>query len=81
MTLTNPLPVSMAPTIMSDDPERDRKDADAMLASGAGVALIGALSFAVGGAVCPVCVVAAPALLAVGAVRRLRARRAGVAGG
>jgi hypothetical protein len=55
--------------------DEETKAADSMLATGAGVAAIGAVSLVVGGAICPACVVAAPALLAIGAVRRLRTRR------
>jgi len=43
-----------------------------MIFAGAGIGLLGALTAAIGGAVCPVCVVAAPALIGVGAFRRWR---------
>jgi len=52
-----------------------KKDADALLAAGAGIGAIGLLGLAIGSAVCPVCVVAAPTLLGIGAVRRWRASR------
>ncbi len=53
----------------------ERKDANAMMATGAGIAVIGIAGAVIGGAACPICVVAAPALLGIGAVRRLRARK------
>lgn len=56
------------------DAARDRdREANATLLTGASVAAIGALG-AVMGAVCPLCVVAAPALLGVGAIQKWRAR-------
>jgi hypothetical protein len=55
--------------------EREIRDANAMLRAGAGIGAIGAFGLVAFGAVCPVCVVAAPVLLGVGAVRRWRGRR------
>lgn len=56
--------------------ERDEKrDANAMMVAGVGVGALGAVTAAIGGALCPVCVVAAPALLGIGAYRRWRAGR------
>lgn len=52
-----------------------RGEANRAVGMGLGIGLIGLASAALLGAVCPVCVVAAPALLATGAVRHLRARR------
>ncbi|MBN8231264.1 hypothetical protein JYK02_27470 [Corallococcus macrosporus] len=46
-----------------------------LLASGLGVGAVGALGALVTGAVCPLCIVATPALLAVGLVQKWRARR------
>lgn len=43
--------------------------------AGVGIGVLGVVSAALGGAVCPVCVIAAPALVAVGAVRRWRSPR------
>ena len=43
--------------------------------SGVGIGLFGVVSAAIGGAVCPICVVAAPLLLGVGAVRTVQASR------
>lgn len=50
-------------------------EANSLIASGAGIAAIGIAGAMVSGAVCPVCVVAAPALLGLGAVRKLRAAK------
>lgn len=61
---------------MSDgDDAADKRDANALMLGGVGVAAIGVLGAAIGGAVCPVCIVAAPAMLGLGAFRRLRAAR------
>lgn len=60
---------------MSADPDDDtREDANRLLMAGAGVGAIGVASAIVGAAVCPVCVVAAPALLGAGAYKRWRSR-------
>lgn len=40
--------------------------------TGAGIGVLGAVSAIIGGAVCPLCVVAAPALIGMGAYRRWR---------
>lgn len=56
------------------DASRER-DASAMIAAGVGVGVIGVVSAAIGGAICPACVVAAPLLVGVGAYRKARARR------
>jgi uncharacterized membrane protein YebE (DUF533 family) len=53
--------------------EEDKRDAGAMLMTGAAIGVLGVVSAAIGGAVCPVCVVAAPALLGIGAYKRWRA--------
>lgn len=45
------------------------------MVSGVGIGLFGIVSAAIGGAVCPICVVAAPLLLGVGAVRTVQASR------
>jgi hypothetical protein len=55
--------------------KEDNNEANAMLAGGAAIAAIGIAGAIVGGAVCPVCVVAAPALLGIGAARKIRAAR------
>jgi hypothetical protein len=54
----------------------DNNEANTMLAGGAAIAAIGIAGAIVGGAVCPVCIVAAPALLGIGAARKIRAARA-----
>ena len=59
----------------SDAQREETRDANAMIAAGAGIGLLGVVTAAIGGAVCPVCVVAAPALVGVGALRRWRNRR------
>lgn len=56
--------------------EQAKRDATALMLSGAGIGVFGAVAAAIGGAVCPVCVVAAPALLGIGAFRRWRTTRA-----
>lgn len=60
-------------------PERDHegevRDANAMIASGIGVGALGAAAAVIGGAVCPVCIVAVPALVGAGAYKRWRACR------
>jgi hypothetical protein len=44
---------------------------------GLGIGAVGALSAAAFGAVCPVCVVAAPALLAMGVAKHVKAKSKG----
>lgn len=65
---------------MADDAgeHEDRKtsDANTMLLGGLGIGAFGLVSAAIGGAVCPVCVVAAPALLGIGAFKRWKEHRA-----
>ncbi len=66
---------------MTDD-EKSKKDpettdANTLIAGGIGIGAFGIISAAIGGAVCPVCVVAAPALLGVGAYKRWRAGKPG----
>ncbi len=58
----------------SDALSTDHEDANAMMATGAGIAAVGLASALIGGAACPVCIVAAPALLGIGAFRKWRAR-------
>ena len=64
---------------MADEEDREKdagaNDANSLIVGGLGIGAFGIISAAVGGAVCPVCVVAAPALLGVGAYRRWKARR------
>jgi hypothetical protein len=61
---------------MADDEDKKvdaaKSDANTLLAGGFGIGAFGLISAAVGGAVCPVCVVAAPVLLGVGAFSRWR---------
>ena len=56
----------------SSKDEDDRKHANTLMLGGLGIGTVGMIAAAVGGAVCPVCVVAAPALLCAGAFRRWR---------
>ena len=53
-----------------------RKEANSTIAMGLGIGAFGAASLALVGATCPLCVVAAPALVSWGLYKRLRARRA-----
>ncbi len=51
------------------------QEANGMLSMGAGIGAIGALSALAFGAVCPICVVATPALVGVGLYKRMRLHR------
>jgi hypothetical protein len=51
-----------------------RSEAKGYLLTGAGVAALGAVGAVVGGAVCPLCIVATPALLGIGFYKAWRAR-------
>lgn len=51
------------------------RDANSMIASGIGIGVLGAAAAAISGAVCPLCIVAVPALVGAGAYKRWRARR------
>lgn len=57
------------------DSQAERREATELIVSGVGVGVLGTVAAAISGAVCPVCVVAAPALIGVGAYRRWRASR------
>ena len=63
---------------MADDKQDEKNlttaDANTLIAGGLGIGAFGLIAAAIGGAVCPVCVVAAPALLGVGAYKRWKAR-------
>lgn len=67
-------PEPVAPASRTADGEEVR-DASQLMAYGAAIGVIGLGGALISGAVCPVCVVAAPALLGAGIVKRLRARR------
>jgi hypothetical protein len=64
----------------------ERAEGNSLLAAGLGVGVIGAASGALLGAVCPLCIVAAPALIGagvykhIGASRRSRRARRGTSG-
>jgi hypothetical protein len=55
--------------------EAATRAATELIASGIGIGVLGTVAAVISGAVCPVCVVAAPALIGVGAYRRWRAAR------
>ena len=66
---------------MADD-EKSKKDpettdANTLILGGLGIGAFGIVSAAIGAAVCPVCVVAGPALLGVGAYKRWKAAARG----
>ena len=54
----------------------DHRESNQTLATSAGIGAFGAITALVGAAACPVCVVAAPALLGVGIYQRWRERSA-----
>lgn len=60
-----------------DDARRPRvlPSGNELLASGLGVGALGVLGAVVAGAVCPLCVVATPALVGVGLVQKWRERQ------
>lgn len=53
--------------------DKDKKDASSLLMAGGGVAALG-VAGAVVGAACPLCVVAAPALIGAGLYKKWKAR-------
>lgn len=70
---------------MSDKDEQDRRagqeqDANLMIGAGVGVGALGAGAALLTGAVCPLCYIVPPALIAAGAVQKVVARRRGAAG-
>ncbi len=54
------------------DQQEQRRDANALMGAGLGLGAFGAISAVALGATCPLCVVAAPLLLSVGVLKRLR---------
>ncbi len=64
-----------APAEVTPEQPGLRAQSNSFFAAALTVGVIGAVSAAVGGALCPVCVVAAPALLGAGAYKRWRAAR------
>lgn len=54
--------------------EEPQRRAASLVAAGVSVGLVGAIGAVLGGAVCPVCVVVAPALVGAGAFEAWRAR-------
>jgi hypothetical protein len=67
--------VATSGAVEVNDEKAATTDANSMLLAGAGIGVIGVVGAVLGSAVCPVCVVAAPTLLGVGAYRRWRASR------
>lgn len=55
-----------------DKKDPETTDARSLILGGLGIGAFGVISAVVGGAVCPVCVVAAPALVGVGVYKRWR---------
>ena len=53
-----------------EENDKDKKDANACMAVGAGVGLLGTASATLAGAVCPLCFFIAPGLVGYGAYRR-----------
>ncbi|MCC6523070.1 MAG: hypothetical protein IT373_10450 [Polyangiaceae bacterium] len=60
----------------NDEKEHGSRASTEYLAAGLGVGAFGVLGAVVGSAVCPVCIVATPALLGVGLYKRWRERAA-----
>ena len=63
-------------TDSESEAEQKLKDGNTILASGLGVGVLGAVGAAISGAVCPVCIVATPALIATGLYQRRAAKKA-----
>lgn len=59
------------------DSDAEIRDANACMAIGAGVGAVGVGGAVLLGAVCPICYVAAPGLIALGAWKRRQVKRAG----
>jgi hypothetical protein len=57
-------------TKTSDETKPKRRESTELLVAGLGIGTLGAVSAIVGAAVCPICVVATPALLGVGLYKR-----------
>jgi hypothetical protein len=78
-----------APRLDTEDLDRDieqtrdemRSEANTYLVAGAGIGAWGAISVAALGAVCPLCFVAAPALVGYGAYQRYCLRKSNAAAG
>lgn len=65
---------------MDQDPavaelKKEKRDANTCMALGAGVGVLGVTSAAVTGALCPLCIIVAPALIGVGAFKRWRSEK------
>lgn len=62
------------PDSPKEPPSPEMFSANELLAGGAGLGVLGAATTLLAGAACPLCVVGAPALLAIGAAKKLRRR-------
>ena len=56
------------------DPELSRREGNTCIKLGAGVGVLGAAGAAIAGTACPLCMVAAPGLIAIGVFKRWRGR-------
>ncbi|MFM1846932.1 MAG: hypothetical protein RL417_406 [Pseudomonadota bacterium] len=56
------------------DPELSRREGNTCIKLGAGVGVLGAVGATIAGTVCPLCIVAAPGLIAIGVFKRWRGR-------
>ncbi len=56
--------------------EKDRREGNTCIALGAGVGALGAISAAITGALCPLCIFVAPGLVGVGAIKRWQGTKA-----
>jgi hypothetical protein len=74
---SRPCAVNDGDEMLGEARAEERADARRFVGMGLGIGAVGALSAAAFGAVCPVCVVAAPALLAVGVAKHVKAKRKG----
>jgi hypothetical protein len=55
--------------------EEETRDANTCMALGVGVGSLGAGAAAIAGAACPLCIIIAPALIGVGALKRISLNR------
>lgn len=69
------LPDGQLPSRAEPSGQTSHDESNSFFVAALSVGVIGAVSALVGGALCPVCVVAAPALVGAGAYKRWRAKR------
>ncbi len=60
---------------MEDNTKKELKDADTCTAIGAGIGAAGTGAAIITGATCPVCWIAAPALIGIGLAKRLKLKK------